>query len=479
MTLHGIDIASWQAGIVPSATDADFVIVKATGGVTYENPYWRQWADDVLASGKLLGLYHYANDYGWHRASDEARWFLDHVAPYKGRFIPMLDVEAEALGNSVDWSKTWLDAVAAETGATPWFYTGASAANARDWSAISRYPLWMACYYDRYAHGGFVDQPYCGWSTGSWPRMACHQYTSEGRIAGYGGNLDLNAFFGTREDWISMQGGATVDRADVAAYFHRRMADDDRFGYSQGPNRWGGSTVEEWEHGGVVGRFAIGDRDCSSSVIDCWREALRGSEWEHALDGATYTGNMRSVFVGSGLFRWHPRGDGYIAQRGDVYLNESSHTAMCQSAVPDMLTEALINEHGQIVGGEIGDQTGREFVYRAFWEYPWDGTLEYNHLADTEEDMTPQQAEQLEFIYNHLHWRESDHFSDMGNLVAEFPVEYETIDEEGEKSPLTQPLGKRIGYIDQRIHVIEANQAAMGEKLDKLLEALVNKAPAE
>lgn len=173
-----------------------------------------------------------------------------------------------------------------------------------------------------------------------------------------------------------------ANRADVAAYFHKRMADDDRFGYTQGSNRWGNSPIEVWEYEGVKGNFAIGDRDCSSSVIDCWQEALRGTPYENSLLAATFTGNMRSVFVNSGLFDWHPRGDGYIAQRGDIYLNEGQHTAMCQSAVPDMLTEALVNEFGGITGGRQGDQNGREFVYRSFWEFPWDGILAYNHKAD-------------------------------------------------------------------------------------------------
>lgn len=261
-----------------------------------------------------------------------------------------------------------------------------------------------------------------------------------------------------------------ANRNEVAAYFHRRMCEDARFGYSQGGNRWGGSTVEAWTFQGVTGRFAIGDRDCSSSVIDCWAEALRGSDYEGALDGATYTGNMRAVFVGSGLFRWHPRGDGYIAQTGDVYLNERAHTAMCQSAVPDVLSEFLINEHGGITGGQVGDQTGMESVVRPYWDFPWDGTLEYNGKAD--EDMTPQQAQQLEFIYNHLKWNEQTHYSDLGNLVAEFPIEYETIDAHGVRSPLVQPLGKRLGYIDQRTHVLEAKLAAIEENQTAILDAL-------
>lgn len=174
--------------------------------------------------------------------------------------------------------------------------------------------------------------------------------------------------------------------ANVAATFHRRMVDDERFGYTQGGARWGGNgTLEKWECDGVTGLFIVGDRDCSSSVIDVWNEALRGSAYEGALSAANYTGNMRSVFVNSGLFEWHPMGDGYIAQRGDIYLNEANHTALCQSAIPDMLTEFLYNESGGIVGGQTGDQTGGESIYRAYYgENYWNGILAYNHAADTD-----------------------------------------------------------------------------------------------
>ena len=191
-----------------------------------------------------------------------------------------------------------------------------------------------------------------------------------------------------------------ADRADVAASFHARQCEDPRFGYTQGGGRWGGSEIEWWEAAGVSAPFAVGDRDCSSSVIDCWREALRGSAYEGSLDGATYTGNMRSVFTASGLFEWHPMGDGYVAQRGDIYLNEASHTAMCQSAVPDMLSEFSINELGTITGGQVGDQTGSESRIGAYYDFPWDGILSYNHQADEEDDMfTDEDRAKLDALY--------------------------------------------------------------------------------
>lgn len=121
-----------------------------------------------------------------------------------------------------------------------------------------------------------------------------------------------------------------------------------------------GSTVE----------IATGDRDCSSAVIDAYRSA--GAD----VGGATYTGNMRSCMCGTGQFEWYPMSSGYIAQRGDVYLNEVNHTAMCTSAVPDMLAEFSISETGSIDGAE-GDQTGWESHIQGYYDYPWDGILVY------------------------------------------------------------------------------------------------------
>ena len=91
---------------------------------------------------------------------------------------------------------------------------------------------------------------------------------------------------------------------------------------------------------------------------------------------------------------------------------------------------------------------------------------------ESEDDMTPEQAAQLEFIYKHMCWDEDTHYSDMGNLVAEMPVTYPTLDAKGRKVNHTAPLAARIGYIDQRMHAIEANQAAMMKKLDAIVKKL-------
>ena len=44
MSLNGIDVASYQAGLEPSKVPCDFVIVKATQGTSYTNPDFARMA---------------------------------------------------------------------------------------------------------------------------------------------------------------------------------------------------------------------------------------------------------------------------------------------------------------------------------------------------------------------------------------------------------------------------------------------------
>ena len=132
-------------------------------------------------------------------------------------------------------------------------------------------------------------------------------------------------------------------------------AADNSHGYDQS-NRWGP------------------DYDCSSAVISAWE--LAGVPVK--TNGATYTGNMRGVFLRCGFEDVTAGVDlstGAGLQRGDVLLNIQHHTAMyCGNG---MEVEASINENGGVTGGMTGDQTGREFPVRPYRNYPWDCVLRY------------------------------------------------------------------------------------------------------
>ena len=201
MTLNGIDISSWQAGIDIYAVDADFVIVKATGGVGYVNPdFWRA-ANDVLNSGKLLGIYHFAGDGNDGTFEEEADHFLEYFMPFAGRAIPILDWEAEATEWPVWWAREWMQRVQDVSGATPWFYSYSSYINSTDCSEIAHFPLWLAAYYAGYEPMGYQDDPPIYGGTGAWDDVTCYQYSSTGQVWGYDGNLDISKFYGDRGTW--------------------------------------------------------------------------------------------------------------------------------------------------------------------------------------------------------------------------------------------------------------------------------------
>ena len=146
-----------------------------------------------------------------------------------------------------------------------------------------------------------------------------------------------------------------MSKAERAISQIEAWAADNSHGYDQG-NRWGP------------------DYDCSSAVISAWE--LAGVPVKS--NGATYTGNMRGVFLRCGFEDVTGSVDlatGTGLQRGDVLLNIQHHTAMyCGNG---MEVEASINEKGGVTGGQPGDQTGREFLVRPYRNYPWDCVLRY------------------------------------------------------------------------------------------------------
>jgi len=114
-----------------------------------------------------------------------------------------------------------------------------------------------------------------------------------------------------------------------------------------------------------------GSGDCSSAVIYTLR--VYG---KLPVGNATYTGNMRSEFTRVG-WTWLPA-EKFTPQRGDVLLNESSHTALMLSDGWDgALAQLSIDENGNISGGADGDQTGYESNTRTYYNYPWDGVLRW------------------------------------------------------------------------------------------------------
>lgn len=151
-----------------------------------------------------------------------------------------------------------------------------------------------------------------------------------------------------------------MTKVEKAVDYMKKIAADPKHGYSQ-VNRWG--SPDTWS-----------DYDCSSLVISAYQAA--GIPVKDK--GATYTGNMYNAFTACGFKDVTSKinlatGKGLIA--GDVLLNHKCHTAMMISTT--QLAEASIDEAGDIVGRQTGDQTGYEIHTRGYYSYPWNAVLRY------------------------------------------------------------------------------------------------------
>ncbi|MGJ0914210.1 GH25 family lysozyme [Enterococcus avium] len=207
MVLNGIDIASWQSGINvgTNGVAADFVIIKATGGTGYVNPDCDRAFQQAIKSGKKVAVYHYAHELGFQgTAQQEADFFLKNVQGYIGKAILVLDWESDNKGD-VTWAKAWLDHVQSKTGVKPLFYTYTAVLNSYNFSSIANadYGLWVANYGSDAPQGYSQPNPP---ASPYWKSTAMYQYTSNGRLNGWGGRLDLNVFYGDKKAWDAYAG---------------------------------------------------------------------------------------------------------------------------------------------------------------------------------------------------------------------------------------------------------------------------------
>ena len=204
MALHGIDIASWQSDMDVRNMTADFVIIKATGGTGYVNPYCDKHFQQAKQAGKLLGVYHYANEVGYEgTAKQEADFFVKNAKNYlKGDAIPVLDWEASNKGN-VQWALDWLNEVERQTGIKPWFYTYTAVLDSYNFTRIADNDnaLWVANYGANKRSNGYNKNATPPSTRGFKNGAACFQYSSNTVIPGYGAPIDVDIFYGDKKAW--------------------------------------------------------------------------------------------------------------------------------------------------------------------------------------------------------------------------------------------------------------------------------------
>lgn len=158
-----------------------------------------------------------------------------------------------------------------------------------------------------------------------------------------------------------------MSRVGKAIEFAINVANDDKVGYDQ-VHRWGPTSY-----------------DCSSLVITAYENAGIPVKKQ----GASYTGNMKKVFMMIGFKNIISSVNLATSKDlipGDVLLREGQHTAMYVGA--NKMVQASINEKGTITGGKAGDQTGKEVSVCAYNNSKWDCVLRYPETPDVDPQAT-------------------------------------------------------------------------------------------
>lgn len=273
MAMQGIDISYFQRGIDLAKVPCDFVIVKATQGTNYISSACDAQVQQAIRLKKPFGFYHYVNGVG---ATAEADFFVDHCKGYFGKGIPCIDWEdgEDSDSNNAAWGDTGylrrlVQRVIDRTGVRPLIYAPASAFP-WDVAQALKCGTWVAQYADNSATG-YQDTP---WNEGAYS-CAIRQYSSHGRLDGWGGDLDIDKAYMDAAGWTKFVGAAS----------------DQPVGWIQKDGRWwyrhadGSYTKSGWEQ--IDGRWYLFDAD--GWMLTGWQQV--GGKWYYLTDsGAMATG---------------------------------------------------------------------------------------------------------------------------------------------------------------------------------------------
>ena len=207
MTTFGADVSNHNAGFKIAEAKKqgyDFFTAKCTEGTSYVDPYYNGFRADAQAAGVLFGAYHLL-----HRgnARKQADFFCQHIGD---KSIPgQLDFEPMGDNPRVIDAVTFIrrckkHGVQMKTDYLPkWYWQQLGSPSLR-----KRLPAeWQSSYgSNRHDHGAAV---YPGDQSPAWDAFGgvtptILQFTSTGLVDGYDGNVDLDAFRGSRDELAAL-----------------------------------------------------------------------------------------------------------------------------------------------------------------------------------------------------------------------------------------------------------------------------------
>ena len=185
--MRGIDVSMHNGNVDYSkvkSSGIEVVIIKATEGVDYIDPYLERNYTNSKQNGLYTGFYHFMSE-----KTDPVRQAEDFFNSIKNKqydVIPVLDIETNNNNRSskevTDRCLEFLNRFKALSGIDCVIYTGGYFGRDLLDDRIKSYKAWIA-------HYGVQQPMYTGFSD-----VVGHQYSEKGSVAGINGNVDLNNF---------------------------------------------------------------------------------------------------------------------------------------------------------------------------------------------------------------------------------------------------------------------------------------------
>lgn len=188
--VFGIDVSRYQSDIDWAQIahhEVSFAFIKATEGKTLVDRKFQSNWNNAKFHNVPRGAYHFYRPHiSW---KDQYNLFIRNVKLEKGDLPPVLDIEVVNSNKShymVKDIKNWLTAIERHYGVRPIVYTYINFYNSYLLNDFRDYNLWIAKY--------STSEPLLK-DNGRWEFW---QYTDKGKIEGIDGDVDLNCFFGTK-----------------------------------------------------------------------------------------------------------------------------------------------------------------------------------------------------------------------------------------------------------------------------------------
>ena len=300
MALNGIDIASYQAGLDFSKVPCDFAIIKATQGTGYTNPDCVRAVEQAMSLGKGVGIYHYISG---GNAVAEADFFINSILNWIGKVMICLDWELDQ--NSAWGDESYLEQVInqviARTGVPPMIYAPASRYNqVAEVAKRHNCGLWIAQYADMNPTG-YQNTP---WNEGAYT-CAIRQYSGSGRLNGWNGDLDLDKFYGSLDDFRKYYGSSSSAPSKPS---------------TSGPS---GTTLQlaTWTMEGLYGNGA----DRKKNLGSRYDEVQNFINHIASADVSTLVNEVYAGMYGDGLTRQTVLGSRYDEVQGAINANSAQY----------------------------------------------------------------------------------------------------------------------------------------------------------